>query len=301
MLNPAHNVAVVIILYNPSNDETANVQKLSEVHSGVIVDNSPEPAFSDDWLGKMHYVPLRENVGIAKAQNIGTRYVLEQTEATHVVFLDQDSTVPSSYPQDIANCFETVKRDFPCLAFLGPSTENKVTGKAYKSVIHKDHALTDDFIPRRELISSGGCTTRAVLEEVGLNEECLFIDYVDFEWCWRAECKGYICGFTPKVIIKHKVGQNTIYVFGYTIIVSSPVRYYYQFRNHLWLSRRGYVPLQWKINHGIKHLARLIYFPILIKSGGKCWKNMVRGLAAGISTPPNGQTTKRHEESIHIC
>ena len=288
MNNPAHNVAVVIVLYHPNDDETANVRRLSESHPGVIVDNSPEPAFSGDLLGRMHYVSLRENVGIAMAQNIGSRYVPDHTEATHIVFLDQDSSVPDSYPQDIANYFEKIKHDFPNLAFLGPATENKETGKEYKSVVHKDHALSDDFIPRRELISSGGCTTREVLEEVGLNDECLFIDYVDFEWCWRARSKGYVCGFTPKVTIKHQVGEKTIYICGYTIIVSAPIRYYYQFRNHLWLSRRGYVPLQWKINHAIKNMARLIYFPILIKSGGKCWINMVKGLFAGI----NPQTTQ---------
>ena len=267
MNNPSLNVAVVIVLYNPDGEETANVRRLSEAYPGVIVDNSAKPAFSGKSLGRMHYVALRENAGIAKAQNVGTRYILRHTEATHVVFLDQDSTVLTSYPQDIANCFEKIKKDFPRLAFLGPATENKETGREYKSVIHKDHALSTDFIPRRELISSGGCATREVLQEVGLNDERLFIDYVDFEWCWRAASKGYICGFTPSVTIRHMVGQKTIYVCGYTIIVSAPFRYYYQFRNHLWLSRRGYVPLQWKINHAIKHLARLIYFPLLVKSG----------------------------------
>lgn len=290
MANPeikcsVHNVAVVIVLYNPSKEETANVRRLSEAHNGVIVDNSPEPAFQGERLGKMHYVPLQENMGIAKAQNIGSQYVLDHTDATHIVFLDQDSTVSDSYPQDIANFFENIRADFPRLAFLGPATENKETGKEYRSVVHKDHALSADFIPRRELISSGGCTTREVLQDVGLNDERLFIDYVDFEWCWRARSKGYLCGFTPKVTIRHMVGQKTIYVFGYTIIVSAPFRYYYQFRNHLWLSRRGYVPLQWKVNHAIKHLARLIYFPFLVKTGGRCWVNMVKGLVAGIRTP----------------
>jgi len=285
MTNAEHRVAIVIVLYNPSDDEIANVQRLAEVYPGAVVDNSAESAFKGNQIGRMCYMPLHENVGIAKAQNIGSRYILEQTDATHIVFLDQDSTVADTYPQNIATAFEKIKQDFPNLGFLGPATENKETGKAYKSVIHKDHALSADFIPRRELISSGGCTTREVLEEVGLNEERLFIDYVDFEWCWRARCKGYICGFTPCVTIKHMVGHKTIYICGYTIILSSPFRYYYQFRNHLWLSRRGYVPLQWKVNHAIKHLSRLLYFPLLIKSGGTYWKYMVKGLAAGIRMP----------------
>ena len=281
--NPVLNVAVVIVLFNPSDEEAGNVRRLSEAHHGVIVDNSPQPAFSGGQTGNMHYIALRENAGIAKAQNIGSRYLLDNTNATHIVFLDQDSTVADSYPQDIANYFEKIRAEVPQLAFLGPATENKETGKEYRSVIHKDHALSADFIPRRELISSGGCTTRGALETVGLNDERLFIDYVDFEWCWRARRKGYVCGFTPCLTIRHMVGQKTIYIGGYTIIISSPVRYYYQFRNHLWLSRRGYVPLQWKINKGIKHLARLFYFPILIHTGFACWKNMMKGIYAGLT------------------
>ena len=292
MNRSALQVAVVIVLYNPTDDEKANLLRLSEAQTGVVVDNSAEPAFSDAQLGKMHYVPLRKNAGIAEAQNIGSRYILDHTDATHIVFLDQDSMVSLSYPQDIANAFERIRQDVPRLAFLGPSTVNKTTGKQYKSVIHKDHALSDDFIPRRELISSGGCTTREVLGDVGLNEERLFIDYVDFEWCWRARRKGYLCGFTPTITIEHMVGQKTIYFLGYTINISAPFRYYYQYRNHLWLSRRGYVPLQWKVNHAIKHLARLFYFPLFVKSGGKCWKYMVKGLVAGFKSPKQTMLTK---------
>jgi rhamnosyltransferase len=65
------------------------------------------------------------------------------------------------------------------------------------------------------------------------------------------------------------------------IILSSPGRYFYQFRNYLWLVRRKYVPLQWKIAMGIKYAARFIYFPLCIPSGVACWKNMLKGIRAG--------------------
>ena len=280
----SHKVSVIIILYNPDEDEIKNVQRLSGIHNGIIVDNSPVPAFKDTLLNKMSYVALGRNAGIAEAQNIGLRHLLNHSDATHIVFLDQDSTVPDTYPQDIAEAFDCIRKDIPNLGFLGPMTENKETGREYRSVIHKDRLLQDGFILRREIISSGGCTARDVLEDVGLNEERLFIDYVDFEWCWRARSKGYVCGLTPHITIRHMVGQKTIYIFGYTIIVSAPVRYYYQFRNYMWLLGRGYVPLQWKVSHGIKNLARLVYFPILMDSGVKCWKYMVKGLVAGVSS-----------------
>ena len=277
------DAAVVIVLYNPGDDEKANVTRLADVCGGVIVDNSPKRSFEGEDVGMMHYMPLLQNTGIAEAQNIGVSYVLEHTDATHIVFLDQDSSVPASYAEDIANAYDSIRQQFPNLAFLGPRTENKATGKEYKSVIHKDKLAAADFTLRREVISSGGCTTREVWETVGPNDSSLFIDYVDFDWCWRAKQKGFVCGITPMVTIQHMVGQKTIYLGGHTIIVSSPTRYFYQFRNYLWLLRKNYVPLQWKINKGIKHLTQFIYFPILIKTGFACWKNMVKGLYAGLS------------------
>ena len=162
------------------------------------------------------------------------------------------------------------------------ATSESSWSREYKSVIHKEKALSPHFILKREIISSGGCTTREIMESVGPRDNRLFMDYVDFDWCWRAKSKGYICGITPDVTILHMVGQNTIYIGGYTIIVSSPVRYFYQFRNYMWLLRKNYVPLQWKINKGLKNIAQFIYFPILIKSGFACWKQMVRGFIAGL-------------------
>lgn len=279
---PIPSVAVVMVLYRPSQEDTEHIMRLANTCHGVIVDNSENRSFEEEHIGLMHYMPMFKNVGIAEAQNLGVRYIFDHTDATHVVFLDQDSNVPATYANDIANTFESIRRQFPNLAFLGPKTMNKGTGKEYKSVIHKECQLSSDFILKREVISSGGCTTKEVLETVGLNDSGLFIDYVDFDWCWRAKSKGLLCGVTPTITIQHMVGQNTIYIGGYTIIVSSPPRYFYQFRNYLWLVCRNYVPLRWKINKGIKHLAQFVYFPLFIKSGTTCWKYMVKGIWGGL-------------------
>ena len=34
-----------------------------------------------------------------------------------------------------------------------------------------------------------------IILDVGLMDESLFIDWVDFEWCWRAKSKGYKTAF----------------------------------------------------------------------------------------------------------
>ena len=259
----ASQIAIVIVLFHPTDDDRKCVAHISGLYRTVIIDNT-------------YY-----NKGIALAQNQALEILLKEEKITHVVFLDQDSRLSADYPLAIAKEFERISKKQK-LAFLGPSVENASTGQEYKSVIHPNRITPEGFIPRREVISSGGCTTIDCLKAIGLNDNQLFIDYVDFEWCWRANSKGYVCGITPRLSISHHVGRKTISLFGYQIIISAPGRYFYQFRNYLWLVRRKYVPLQWKIAMGIKNVARLFYFPLLVKQGGQSWKYMVKGIRAGL-------------------
>ncbi len=276
------NILLVIIFYHPKEDDWAYVAKMGEKYRGYIVDNSEEE-HPNPQAGQLKYICNHQNLGIAEAQNIALREAFRQDDFTHVVFFDQDSRVEMDYPERIAKEYESVKHDFPNLAIIGPTVKNMATGEKYHSVIHTDHFATDYFIPRREVISSGSCIDRDSLESVGLNDSKLFIDYVDFEWCWRAESKGYLCGITNNVTISHQVGKDELHFpGGYRVILSAPFRYFYQYRNYIWLSQRKYVPLQWKLATGIKFVVRLLYFPIFVKEGRKRFSYMLQGIKAGL-------------------
>lgn len=56
------------------------------------------------------------------------------------------------------------------------------------------------------LISSGSLIPVDALVEVGMNNSSLFIDLVDFEWCYRAKYAGYHVLMTSNVTMKHNVG-----------------------------------------------------------------------------------------------
>lgn len=273
--------AVIIILYNPSEEDIGNAESVAKTYRGVIVDNSDLPFTKDSKIGRMHYVCNKANKGIAEAQNIGMRIMLREC-VSHLVFFDQDSRFGHDYPSLIANEFKSIKKDIPNLAMLGPTVKRKDSGEEYRSAIHKDRYASSDFILRRDVISSGSCISADAIRTVGMNDERLFIDYVDYDWCWRAASKGMVCGITPNVSIAHKVGQREIRIGRQVVIISKPFRYFYQYRNYLWLLRRKYVPLQWKIATGIKFSMRLIYFPLFVKGGCECWKNMVKGIIKGI-------------------
>ena len=57
----------------------------------------------------------------------------------------------------------------------------------------------------------------------GINDDSLFIDYVDQGWCWRAESKGFVNGITPKIKLAHYVGQQEYRIFNQLVIISSSI------------------------------------------------------------------------------
>lgn len=272
-------VAVIIVLYNPDTNDIDNVRRIAQYNVGFVVDNSLIPFMDGETIGNMSYICNKANIGIAKAQNIALREILKG-DYEYVVFLDQDTRVAVDYPLQIAMEFSRI--DNGRLAVLGPQVVNAVTGGQYASAIHKYEISENGFSLRKHIISSGSCMSINALKDVGLMWGELFIDYVDFEWCWRAASKGYQCGVTSHLQISHHVGQRELSIGKYKVIISAQQRYFYQYRNFIWLIQKKYVPLQWKCATCVKFLLRLVYFPILVNGGLKYWNNMIKGLKAGI-------------------
>lgn len=275
-------IGIVIVVYYP--DELVLKSKLARLKNSfevVVVDNTPTSMriVSDCSFA---YIPLNKNTGIAKAQNEGIAF-LQKKNCTHIVFFDQDSDWTSLYVESVVAEYIRISEFRTDLFLLGPRVINESDGEEYRSVVHKDVESDKGFVYKREIISSGSCLQVSKLEKTGLLDEAFFIDFVDFEYCWRAEMLGLVCGITNGVTLRHKVGQKDIkFPFGYSVIISSPFRYYYQYRNHLWLCKRRYVPLQWKVNTGIKHFLRILYFPFVVKGWVQIEKNIIKGIIHGI-------------------
>ena len=276
------NIGVVIIVFHPNPKLLeSKLKQLGGDVAIVVVDNTPNKVIEIEQTN-VAYIPLRENTGIANAQNVGIGNLLKRG-CTHVVFFDQDSDFTEKYVRSIVDEYERISTVRENLFLLGPSVINKTNGEEYRSVIHSDKKADQGFVEKREIISSGSCVSMAKLNKVGAMDALLFIDYVDFEHCWRANSKGYVCGITQNVTLPHKVGNNELHFpHGYRVIISAPFRYYYQYRNWLWLCRKGYVPRQWKINTCIKFMSRIIYFPFVVNEWKSIEKNMFKGIHDGL-------------------
>ena len=247
------------------------------------MDNSPTKLFENDKIGKMLYVHNGANLGIASAQNKGVAACLDKhSDITHFVFLDQDTRVDIDYPEHIALEMDKAQEQIGNVGIIGPSVINSTTEKPYESHIHKDKSLTKTFYEKLFVISSGCCITHHVWNRVGSFEDNMFIDFVDSEWCWRAKREGFHCISSNNVTISHKVGQHLFKIGPYQDIISKSFRYFYQYRNYIWLCKRDYVPLKWKVTTGIKYLLRFMYVPFTSDNGNLAIRNMVKGIIEGL-------------------
>lgn len=141
----------------------------------------------------------------------------------------------------------------------------------------------DGFLRKENIISSGSCISCKVLEKIGFPDSRLFLDYVDSEWCWRAHKRGFICGQTDRCQLSHQIGIKTIHLGVMQDILSAPKRYYYQYRNFLWLLHVKYVPRYWKLTNAVKLLLRPFYLPFVTSHITPYYIYMLRGVWDGIT------------------
>lgn len=282
------NVAIVVVFFHPTNRQIKQFLELSRTYTVIAVDNSE---FSN---GVFHgenfiYLPQFKNRGIACAQNIGIKK-LKEIGVRYVIFFDQDSEIGVEFIENLYAEYIKVSENDLYIGAIGPTIINKKNLEPYKMKI--EPCKSADYYKVTSLISSGTLTNMEVIYKVGLMENDLFIDYVDFEWCWRLLDKGYHLYVSSNVRLLHSVGDNDSRFLGFPIIISSPFRYYYKNRNAILLFNRNYVPSVWKW----KTLARLLfsYIHMLYSScyKGKRWSyisNSISGFFDGLKCIVRGK------------
>lgn len=277
------DVGIIIVLYYPTENQIKNKLLIAENHFIIFVDNTPDnsqnpsPYYYNNE--NISYIPLGKNKGIAAAQNVGIREARLKNIKT-IIFFDQDSEVSAELIDKLLLEYERLIKIHGDKVILGPNIYNERGKKLYKQ---SKGTVIDGFKKVDSLISTGTTVNLMALEEVGGMKAELFIDSVDFEWCLRAQTKGYKCYQTQKVSLPHTVGRKSINFLGYPFIISNPVRYYYIYRNYLWLCHNYYVPSVWKRKTGIRRFVEAIMVPIFtFPHSYKYLKHIFRGIIAGI-------------------
>ena len=100
-----------------------------------------------------------------------------------------------------------------------------------------------------ETMSSGTLIKLKDLPIVGFMNDDLFLDWVDFEWCWRLlRYNKYIAGI-PEIFAMHYLGSSKIKFLSKIYHTHSLLRYCYIVRNGIALSLYSFsIPFFWRLN-----------------------------------------------------
>jgi rhamnosyltransferase len=239
----------VVVLYNPSFDNIANLCKISELSTKLfIIDNSLTATNLESINNQTSiiYIKNDSNIGLAKALNIGINFCLDDQNCTHIALFDQDSEPDSEMFTKMINsliyCKENIVAVCPEIVDIKNLSHTKIP-----SVQTVDIAIT-----------SGTLFSRNAFKVVGLMDETFFIDYIDYEWCLRAKSKNFKILKVKDAILFHNMGDKTFNFFGIAKpLHTNRTRHYYIIRNQLIFISRQYIPLNYKVIHFFKLFYRI--------------------------------------------
>lgn len=237
------DVACVVTAFRPSPQILANVHALlAQSGTVIVVDDGSGPGFeslfADIAAAGVDIVRLNENSGIGAALNAGVRRARENGHVTHVLTVDQDSTLPPGYVESLLVAEAEARAKGVVPGLVGPA---RIRGNPVLSGGTRNGVLLG-----KEPIQSGLLVTVEALERLGDFRAELFIDLVDTEFYLRALDAGL-----PTVLadteFDHSLGTFVdARIFGWPlglpgrplkVRIAATWRYYYIFRNRILVSR----------------------------------------------------------------
>lgn len=272
--------ACIIVLFNPAIDNLqAQLESLSKQIGHVVAVNNGMSENSLETLLELHachYIKNPQNLGVATAQNIGIKWALENGYE-HVLLMDDDSVPQSNMVETLLQAEKKLLHLGIKVAAVGPNFfDLRKTETADKS--------EEEWTKTSMLISSGMLLRKEVINDVGLMNDWLFIDCVDDDWCFRALAKGYKIFRVNNAMMQHRLGEvKKLFFDKLAFHYHRPFRYYYRFRNYIYLLKQSYVAFPLKLGC-IRAMTKLLIKIIFLPHKTAYWQNTWRGIIAGVKS-----------------
>jgi rhamnosyltransferase len=167
---------------------------------------------------------LEHNFGIGFALNRAIRFANEQGYRW-LLTMDQDSLIHSAMLEE----FQAAVLRNPAWACLTPTLV--FAGR-------EDYGGCDEAVGYA--ITSGNLVRMDVFEKIGLYDEAMFVDQLDFDFSLRVRKAGFGIYRVAKAALYHQLGDADVpqTFLGSFHTFHSPLRRYYSYRNYLLLSKR---------------------------------------------------------------
>jgi len=225
------DICAVVTSFRPSESFPDNIQRIiSQVGLLVIVDDGD---YDDNvwklkkWFGGLKNLVLHHNQynsGIAYSLNVGVN-IAKDRGYRWALLLDDDSVVPENMTKTLLQALKTASREKP-LAIIG--ADHRLKADAGVNQGKSSIPLSCTTLTR---ITSGSLISIDAYDKIGRFNEDYFIDYVDIEYCLRANSSGYVVKDVRNIVMIHPVGSELKKGFVTIRSQHNPERQYYFFRN----------------------------------------------------------------------
>lgn len=241
-------ICATIITYNCGESFINTFNSVyNQVNKVVIVDNGSKKTTIDllEKLKKDYPIELilcEENLGIAAALNKGVKYALDN-EYDWVMTLDHDSNLKEDMAKKLLEAYYRIDEEkrkkvvslLPRYIELGLDQKRQDARYTNTDIQYVDGGIT-----------SGNLVNRKAFEKVGYFDEKLFIDFVDYDFCFRIKEKGLDIVEVANAILYHRIGETKSGRFFFKKVSAtnhSPSRRYYITRNRIycWKKYKGIV------------------------------------------------------------
>jgi rhamnosyltransferase len=232
----------VVILYHPEIEEVIkNIKSYINYVSKLFVFANSNCSIETverlkNCSPKVIFIQNAKNEGIAKPLNKALELV--NKEMGWLLTMDQDSYFESLQAAAYFGAFNRLFHQSQNVAVVCPRHSSG-----------KRSMIDDQYKEVEKTITSGSLVNIKLANELkGFNEK-LFIDSVDFEYCYRCIIKGYKIVQFQNIYLEHSIGIQK--QAGYISVlkktsrsIHSPLRIYFMVRNFLYVSAqyKNYLP-----------------------------------------------------------
>lgn len=220
------NTVIAVITYNPTNGFENRIRRYVEIANKIVVIDNGSIENISSYIPeeiKKHFVIIKSctNKGIAWGLNQGVLYA-KNHGFLYILTFDQDS-----FPIcEILKCYAEVVSKVDNVGLIGTSFTDREIARPFHIT----------YRSKKTLITSGTLHLVSIFDVVGLYDERLFIDSVDFDFVLRVRKKyEVLCVNEP--LIYHELG-SPIVKYGISSSNHNIVRRYYMSRNHVLICRR---------------------------------------------------------------
>lgn len=218
-------IAGIVTLYNPTDEDINNINTyINDIDKLYIIDNTEGKSNKDRIPNnkKIEYCFNNENVGVAKALNLGAEKALKDN-FKWLLTMDQDSTFKEGTLKEMKRIIDT--KDMTDIAIVTPWHKTKL----------KDKKPATDFDDPHDVMTSGNIINLDIWKKLGGFKEWLFIDGIDIEYCLNLHKHGYHILRINYLELEHNLGDLFYKTFRgklYLCTNHAPIRRYYIMRNY---------------------------------------------------------------------